>query len=208
MRAHVVGNVTEDLVFSLSRLPREGETLIADGRVADIGGKGLNQALLLSRAGCDVCFVSTVGGDAAGDHARVLVARDVPGATLLKVTAPTDQSIICVAASGENHIVSSAFAADALTPEAALAAIGPIASGDAVRFTTADPRPHAVAFELDSLAPPVRQYLERTGQLRGPPLVSEGTTWLIILEDAPPGVYPFYCRAHDTRGQLTVTAAD
>jgi ribokinase len=132
VRAVVVGNVTEDLVFSLPRLPREGETLIASGRLADIGGKGLNQALLLARAGCAARLVAAVGADAAGRRARDLAARELPDAALVTVDAPTDQSIIYVAEGGENHIVSSAFAADALTPEAARAAMGGIGPGDAV----------------------------------------------------------------------------
>jgi len=132
VRAIVVGNVTEDLVFGLPRLPREGETLIAASRLADIGGKGLNQALLLARAGCDVRLVSAIGDDAAGRRAQDLAAAELPDAALQVVEAPTDQSIIHVAADGANHIVSSAFAADALGPEAAVAAMGRVAPGDAV----------------------------------------------------------------------------
>lgn len=132
MRAVVVGNVTEDLVFSLPRLPRAGETLIASARLADIGGKGLNQALLLARAGCAARLVAAVGDDQAGERARDLAARELPDAALVSVDAPTDQSIIHVAEGGENHIVSSAFAADALTAETALAAMGEVGPGDAV----------------------------------------------------------------------------
>ena len=132
MRAVVVGNVTEDLVFSLPRLPREGETLIASARLADIGGKGLNQALLLARAGCAARLVAPVGEDEAARRARNLAARELPDAALVTVDAPTDQSIVSVAEGGENHIVSSAFAADALTAEVALAAMGPVGPGDAV----------------------------------------------------------------------------
>lgn len=128
MSVYVVGNVTEDLVFTLPRLPRPGETLIARDRLADIGGKGLNQALILARAGCDVRLVSAVGEDEAGRRARTLVDREIRGSALTVVDGATDQSIIYVAEDGENHIVSSAFAAGALGPadvRAALAGIGP-----------------------------------------------------------------------------------
>lgn len=76
--------------------------------------------------------------------------------------------------------------------------------GDAVRFV-ADRRPHALTFAVDALEAPVREYLDRTGQLRGPPLVNEGASWVVLLEDAPPGRYPFYCRSHDASGELIVT---
>lgn len=77
--------------------------------------------------------------------------------------------------------------------------------GDAVRFVNRDRRPHALAFIADSLTEPVRAYLERTRQLRGPPLVNEGAAWIVVLEDAPPGRYPFHCRSHGTTGVLLVS---
>lgn len=81
-------------------------------------------------------------------------------------------------------------------------------SGDVVRFTTDDHRTHAMAFEADRLDPAVRQYLEETNQLRGPPLVNRGGAWVVILEDAPPGRYPFLCRSHDARGLLVIGPGD
>lgn len=69
--------------------------------------------------------------------------------------------------------------------------------GDVVRFVAGDRRPHAVTFAADSLEAPLRRFLEETEQLRGPPLVSEGAAWVISLERAPAGRYPFYCRSHD-----------
>ena len=51
-------------------------------------------------------------------------------ATLLRVTAPTDLSLIYVAPDGENTIVSTALAADSVTPDIAAAALGGAAPGD------------------------------------------------------------------------------
>lgn len=132
MTVHVVGNITEDLVFSLPRLPRAGETVIASERLADMGGKGLNQAILLARAGCDVNLVAAVGSDDIGERAQSLVSRELPGSSLLPVEAPSDQSIIVVAADGENHIVSSAGAADALDASSAIDTMGDISANDTV----------------------------------------------------------------------------
>lgn len=77
-------------------------------------------------------------------------------------------------------------------------------TGDVIRFVAADRRPHAVAFAVDSLSPAVRQYLDRTHQLRGPPLVNEGAAWVVALDQAPPGRYPFLCRSHDAHGLILV----
>lgn len=80
--------------------------------------------------------------------------------------------------------------------------------GDAVRFTTGDHRTHAMAFHADRLAPPIREYLERTNQLRGPPLVNRGAAWVVVLDDAPTGRYPFFCRTHEAHGVLQVGGGD
>jgi plastocyanin len=80
--------------------------------------------------------------------------------------------------------------------------------GDIVRFITDDHRTHAVAFELVRLSDPVRDFLDRTNQLRGPPLVNRGAAWVVVLDEAPAGRYPFICRTHDARGMILVDPAD
>ncbi|HUG42537.1 MAG TPA: hypothetical protein VMM12_18885 [Longimicrobiales bacterium] len=76
--------------------------------------------------------------------------------------------------------------------------------GDVVRFVVGDHRTHALAFEGESLSPEVLQFLESTLQLRGPPLVNAGSSWVVSLADAPPGRYAFVCRTHGARGVVTV----
>jgi plastocyanin len=68
--------------------------------------------------------------------------------------------------------------------------------GDGVEFITADHRVHTVTFPADSLAPEARAFLESTGQLGSPPLVSRGTRFVLRLQDAPPGRYPFVSDGH------------
>ena len=76
-------------------------------------------------------------------------------------------------------------------------------SGDYLRFTTQDSCTHAIVFDVTQ--PQLRAFLENTGQLRSPPLVTTGTSWVIALKDAPPGSYPFRCLVHQDAGQLTVS---
>ncbi len=123
MTIFVVGNVTEDLVFRLPRLPVPGETLIADTRLVDTGGKGLNQAIIAARCGVPTRLIAPIGSDEAGAQARRIVGQEPLWADLLGVDAPTDQSIIAVSATGENVIVSSAAAADSLTADMAIGAL-------------------------------------------------------------------------------------
>lgn len=78
-------------------------------------------------------------------------------------------------------------------------------TGDVVRFIAGDAKVHAIAFDAQRLEPAAREFLERTSQLRGPPLVETGVSWIVGLEDAPPGVYPFVNLSHDRPGVIIVT---
>jgi plastocyanin len=83
-----------------------------------------------------------------------------------------------------------------------------VRQGDVVRFITGDARPHAIAFEADRLTPESVAFLERTDQLRGPPLIAEGASWVISLADAPPGIYSFVDLSQDARGAIVVSPAE
>lgn len=78
--------------------------------------------------------------------------------------------------------------------------------GDAVEFRTVDHRVHTVVFPPDSLSAPLRAFLESTGQGASPPLVSRDSRYVLRLEGAPPGRYPFVSRGHGgtARGSIRV----
>lgn len=80
--------------------------------------------------------------------------------------------------------------------------------GDVVRFIAGDGASHAVVFQENLLSPDARSYLESTGRLRGPPLVARETSWIVGLEEAPGGVYPFLCTVHAADGVMIVEAAE
>jgi plastocyanin len=77
-------------------------------------------------------------------------------------------------------------------------------SGDVVRFTTADSRTHLIAFDEASLPGNARSLFESKMQLSSPPLVVQGATWIVSLENAPAGTYTFVCSTHNQRGTLIV----
>ena len=81
-----------------------------------------------------------------------------------------------------------------------------VRTGDVVRFLATDGSAHALAFDGDSLAAPAREFMERTGQLRSPPLLMKDATWLVSMAGAPPGRYPFRCPTHGAAGAVIVTA--
>lgn len=131
MTIHVVGNCTIDLILSVDRFPTPGETLTARSLRRELGGKGVNQALVARRFLAKVRLTAPLGRDADGDWAAAaLAAEGLDGSTLPRVAAPTDLSVICVAPDGENTIVSTTFAADSVAPEVADVALAGAAPGD------------------------------------------------------------------------------
>jgi len=63
----VIGSSNVDLVVKTERHPSKGETLLGKGFFIYPGGKGSNQAVVLSRLGAKVNFISCVGNDFFGD---------------------------------------------------------------------------------------------------------------------------------------------
>jgi len=120
----VIGSLNIDLVTRTKRMPRAGETLMAQSFSAGFGGKGANQAVACARLvreklggpaknGTIVHMVGAVGGGGAGvdigaqsylDH---LLKEGVdPGHVLVKDNVPTGTAVIVVEEdTGENRIL-------------------------------------------------------------------------------------------------------
>jgi hypothetical protein len=71
-----------------------------------------------------------------------------------------------------------------------------IATGEWVQFVTLDRRVHVVSFVSDSLSPEALGYLADTGQLEGPPLLQQGSRFLVDFREAPAGRYIFSSVSH------------
>lgn len=131
-RVFVLGNATIDLILDVDRLPAPGETLLAGGLLRCAGGKGLNQAIAVARAGATTTLIAPVGEDAEAAFLRSVIEAE--GSRLTPkwqaTERPTDVSTIWVAASGENAIVSSAGCARALTPAQAVDLLADLAAGE------------------------------------------------------------------------------
>jgi len=127
----VIGNCAIDRSFRLSRLPAAGETVLADGSSDDIGGKGANQAVAAARAGAAVILCSAIGRDEDGARMKSrLCAESVRTEFVFERDGRTDQSVVLVATSGENCIVSSHEMARSIGPEAAADALATLEAGD------------------------------------------------------------------------------
>ena len=131
MKVVVVGNCTLDLFFRVPRFPKAGETLLADSRMVDVGGKGANQAVAAARSGVDTLFLAAVGADPDGETIRARLAAEVVDlGHLMTADTTTDLSVIYVRPDGENTIVSAHRSTDFVTPATADAVLDRLDPGD------------------------------------------------------------------------------
>lgn len=125
----VAGSLNADLVQSVERLPRPGETISGGDLRIFPGGKGANQACAAGRMGARVAMVGQVGSDTLSS--MLFDSLRSAGVDVQQVGIggeSTGAAAILVLPNGENTIVISPGANATLTPEVALprlAALGP-----------------------------------------------------------------------------------
>ena len=104
----MVGSLNVDLVVSVERLPRAGETVRGSDLSRGAGGKGLNQAVAAARAGARVAIVGSVGDDGDGAWLREFAEGEgIDTSGLMAVGVPTGTALITVGRDGANTIVVS-----------------------------------------------------------------------------------------------------
>jgi ribokinase len=111
----VVGNAVWDETLHLVELPVPGSSVHVRRGVEGPGGKGLNQAVVLARAGVTTTFVAGVGRDAAGERLAAVCATEGLLADLIRCDGlRTDWSAILVAPGGENAVLTTSDCAGSL----------------------------------------------------------------------------------------------
>jgi ribokinase len=101
----VVGSVNADYSVFMKKLPLPGETVLASDSGRFAGGKGLNQAVAIHRAGGDVTFQFAVGDDDDGEFlTNFLSEQKVVFSRILDSGAATSKAFILVDQDGENQI--------------------------------------------------------------------------------------------------------
>lgn len=116
MKILSLGSLNIDLVYSVSHINLEGETISARDREQKQGGKGLNQSVALAQAGADVFMAGCVGADGA-DLLETLRRSGVDTALVREVDGPSGHAIIQLADSGANSIIIYGGANGKVTPE-------------------------------------------------------------------------------------------
>jgi ribokinase len=101
----VIGSANLDLIATVDRLPRPGETVPGDSFSTAAGGKGANQALAARRAGADVRMVGAVGSDGFADQALELLKDGGVDLSAMRCAhTATGIAVILVERGGENVI--------------------------------------------------------------------------------------------------------
>lgn len=127
----VLGSINMDLIATVFRLPKPGETLAGENFVTAPGGKGANQALAARRAGAAVTLAGACGEDEFAVPALNYLRFD--GVNLDRVrNAPTATGValIFVGGDGENVIVIIAGANGTVGVQDAEAAVAAMNPGD------------------------------------------------------------------------------
>lgn len=103
----VIGSINYDILSTMARAPRAGETVNGETVQLMPGGKGLNQAVAAVQQGVAVRFVGKVGRDMFGD--RILDFFQNKGIDATHVGRSDDEAtgsaLILVDATAENRIV-------------------------------------------------------------------------------------------------------
>lgn len=114
----VVGSINADLVVTLERHPRPGETVLGRSMTVLPGGKGANQAVAAALLGAEVTMIGAVGGDAYAEVAlSALADAGVDLQSVRRTGGGTGVAVVEVADDGENTIVVLPGANAEVTPE-------------------------------------------------------------------------------------------
>ena len=114
----VAGSLNLDYIAGVERLPRAGETVVADSLLVRFGGKGANQAMAAARQGAGVAMLGCVGADSFG---RAYLERlqtehiNTAGICCTK-KALTGTALIAVDQHAENTIIVAPGANSQLSP--------------------------------------------------------------------------------------------
>lgn len=101
----VFGSINLDLIFSLTHIPRPGETVLGPTTRIEPGGKGANQAIAAARDGATVIMAGAIGHDALGESAIALLQdAGVDLGRVRQVDATTGCAAIAVDPDGNNAI--------------------------------------------------------------------------------------------------------
>lgn len=130
MKVLVFGALNMDHVYEVDHFVRPGESLGAKGRELFCGGKGLNQAIALSRCGVETYEAGAVGEADSRMLIEQLKAAGVSTELIRKKEGPSGHAIIQKTPEGENGIIYCGGANQTITKEDVDFVLGHFSEGD------------------------------------------------------------------------------
>lgn len=103
----VIGSINLDISIELPHLPQEGETILANNSSVFSGGKGLNQAVAISRLGGDVQMVGAIGDDKNGQIILDKLEEEEMNTSEIMTFEQTETGVayIAIDQEGQNFII-------------------------------------------------------------------------------------------------------
>ncbi|RLL46989.1 ribokinase [Oceanobacillus piezotolerans] len=117
-RITIVGSINMDLVTTVTKFPKQGETVLGKEFHTSPGGKGANQAVAAARLGADVSIIGKVGHDAFGKELYLHLKKEgiqMDGVAREESVSTGIANIILY--DGDNRIMVVPGANHAVTPD-------------------------------------------------------------------------------------------
>lgn len=112
----VIGSLNIDILLTVDKFPKAGQTIRASSSQTKYGGKGGNQAVVSAGFNSQVSILACLGKDYYGDdYCRYLEGMKVRTHLISRVDEETGKAIIEVDQAGENKIITSGGANNRLS---------------------------------------------------------------------------------------------
>lgn len=106
MKILCIGSLNMDSTIYVDDFPLTGQTIIGKSSMLDVGGKGANQAIAISKAGVEVSMYGKVGNDNYGNElVSSLIKENVNSKVILDDSSITGNAMIIVNNEGQNRII-------------------------------------------------------------------------------------------------------
>lgn len=105
MKVVVIGSVNIDYTLYVKDFPKDGETIDGISQSKQLGGKGANQAVALSRSGTSTTFITSIGNDEDGLMVEKTLKNEKMNLILNKCNSSTGNATIIVNENAENKII-------------------------------------------------------------------------------------------------------
>ncbi|GMA32495.1 ribokinase [Litorihabitans aurantiacus] len=205
----VVGSINVDLLLTVRRHPRPGETLIGGGGMRSPGGKGANQAVAAALRGASTAMVGAVGDDGGAEVALSrLEDAFVDLGDVVTVPGPTGLAVVTLDDDGENTIVVVPGANAWMTPDVVERASDTVRAARVCVLQGEIPRDSIVAVAATAAAAGVRVVLNAAPALDLPRATLAVADPLVVNEHEAALVLGWAGGGEATAGESGASLAD